>query len=744
MKEYLCIQKSQEIEVLELSTGESSKVFNLGSVVKIIGANDGEIEVQAKEEVLTIWKINLKTGKTEKISGSLKGTQFCLKNTCVSQDKDKVEIYEKGKFFIKEWKGKNIAKIIKNSNYVLTEDHEVYEIKENYRKIVTAGPGIFSAGEDELFWISPSLTEFNLVIYNINEGTSKQTKVIYKEKVPQIEHFWGFLTQKGEFVGFLTLSDFSFTCFTSTEIKWIREEGLGHLKHVYFAELPNKALHHSNDYISSIKQDNSWVKSPFNFLLRLKIQLQSFSLWLEGKSKIDEEKELIRDVFGINKLILGVSASNYIFALQSLYKNTVWKKSFIEYGEFYQLVQTDIEEILLIFKENKNIKLVWILSTSGETIKTETIKDFDLLEAIILDKTEKPGVLLVSNSLKVKNVTKDVKAENIYFYKINSKENTIFGYKIVGEDSQLVWSMALSAQEEIKAFATEKESKIHQPSIATGTSRLIYKHDDANMFALATIKSSDLYIYVVNGVSGSILTKLRQEGVSGSVNLVLHENKLIGHYWNSKYSRYEMIGGEFFDSQVDTSATHVLASYYEGTFEDKYSSFDMVNPIIFTQTYAFPGGIKDMKVTRTLQGITTPDLVMILNTNQVYTLNLKWLSARRKQEEDKTEGIFDQPNLPIYKPNLPLVQHNILTYYLNLDGLEQLEITWTLLESTSLAVAYGLDLFVVRVMPEKSFDILTREFSRSTIVMTILGLILLNVVVERYFSYKTQKNNFKQ
>jgi hypothetical protein len=47
-----------------------------------------------------------------------------------------------------------------------------------------------------------------------------------------------------------------------------------------------------------------------------------------------------------------------------------------------------------------------------------------------------------------------------------------------------------------------------------------------------------------------------------------------------------------------------------------------------------------------------------------------------------------------------------------------------LLESTSLVFAYGLDLFVTRVAPSKTFDVLSASFNKVQLVFTIGALTL--------------------
>ncbi len=55
-------------------------------------------------------------------------------------------------------------------------------------------------------------------------------------------------------------------------------------------------------------------------------------------------------------------------------------------------------------------------------------------------------------------------------------------------------------------------------------------------------------------------------------------------------------------------------------------------------------------------------------------------------------------------------------------GLNKIETSPSLLESTSLIFSHGLDLFSTRITPSGTFDILSDEFNKVQLVLTILGL----------------------
>jgi len=56
--------------------------------------------------------------------------------------------------------------------------------------------------------------------------------------------------------------------------------------------------------------------------------------------------------------------------------------------------------------------------------------------------------------------------------------------------------------------------------------------------------------------------------------------------------------------------------------------------------------------------------------------------------------------------------------------------TPVLLESTSVVFAYGLDLFLTRVAPSGTFDVLSEDFNKVQLVLTIVGLEVAIVVTK--------------
>lgn len=80
---------------------------------------------------------------------------------------------------------------------------------------------------------------------------------------------------------------------------------------------------------------------------------------------------------------------------------------------------------------------------------------------------------------------------------------------------------------------------------------------------------------------------------------------------------------------------------------------------------------------------------------------------------------------PTYQYFLPV--HPVMTQNAKwrLSGIQKIKVIETVFESTALVVAYGKDIFVTKVQPDNTFDLLSEDFNYTllgvvTVVMTVL------------------------
>ena len=81
---------------------------------------------------------------------------------------------------------------------------------------------------------------------------------------------------------------------------------------------------------------------------------------------------------------------------------------------------------------------------------------------------------------------------------------------------------------------------------------------------------------------------------------------------------------------------------------------------------------------------------------------------------------------PPYSYNLPLSPISVLNANWRLSGIEKVKVIDTKFESTSLVVAYGKDVFMTKIQPDNTFDLLNDDFN-----YRLLAIMSVAITVDR-------------
>lgn len=106
-------------------------------------------------------------------------------------------------------------------------------------------------------------------------------------------------------------------------------------------------------------------------------------------------------------------------------------------------------------------------------------------------------------------------------------------------------------------------------------------------------------------------------------------------------------------------------------------------------------------------------------------------------EKLREEGIIP------YIPELGIQHENIINYNQSITKISGIYTAPSALESTCLALVTGLDLFVTRVSPSKTFDLLKEDFDYFLISIVLIGLIAASWIVKHLAAKKTIKQAWK-
>lgn len=215
--------------------------------------------------------------------------------------------------------------------------------------------------------------------------------------------------------------------------------------------------------------------------------------------------------------------------------------------------------------------------------------------------------------------------KDLSIYKIGQRE--IVGYQLLENKLVPTWNVHLQQDEEV--FKTSQWSyDIDETSFKTiipEDKKVIYKFSDSNNFALltkSTLNEAHLNLYIINGVTGRILSSRSQYDVDFSqpINLLYDENGIFVSYFNTKVLNFEIWVTELYKSQLESSFQHLLYRYFFEKIhvdeEERYNQAD-AGYVVFTQKYYFAPGVKALGAVETIQGVTKKNLIIVTLNDQV-------------------------------------------------------------------------------------------------------------------------------
>jgi len=167
----------------------------------------------------------------------------------------------------------------------------------------------------------------------------------------------------------------------------------------------------------------------------------------------------------------------------------------------------------------------------------------------------------------------------------------------------------------------------------------------------------------------------------------------------------------------------------------------MDKPRVLSQAYVMPAGIKALGVTQTMHGITSKAVLMALSTDQLLSVDKKFLDPRRPvgkpTPEDAEEGLVG------YNPYIPIMPTHVLSYHHTVFGLRGIAVAPARIESTCSVVAYGVDIFYARVAPAKAYDCLGEDFNYPSLILSVVGLVVASYFLVWFANRKELQDKWK-
>ncbi|XP_030373597.1 ER membrane protein complex subunit 1 isoform X2 [Scaptodrosophila lebanonensis] len=627
----------------------------------------------------------------------------------------------------------------------------------NYRKIVAYGDlaeGVLKIKAAYLDNCAPVPELDQSLTFNADYGT------------PSLRSFDCKLKRNGDGKSCLfvfSTSAESIVAVQQNRVRWVREEALANVVDSQFIDLP---LADSEGTLENeMKGKSADIASAF--LRRITTQaIQIKSLFLHviglGPPPTDTQRAgLVRDSFGLHKMLVLLTRSGKIFGIDNIIGKHHWQlylPNVVGFGN-------DENMRLIVQRTSKHFPLQPLCTIVAKDLSTGNgvlyrfnpitgraaeggllQLDYQIKQLSLLPEAEPDfvkGILLLDATNKVHVHPKHATqlADGMYLYTADVKTSELAGYfvKYAGEklSTTPIWTVHLCGHNnEQKIVAVAGKSSIehvHSQGRVLGDRSVLYKYINPNLVAVITqapdaLHKSILNLYLIDVVSGSIVFTMTHRKVRPPVHIVHSENWLAYSYYNDKVRRTEITTIELYEGKTQANSS-------------VWSSLKApMMPLVERQSYIIPTVVEALRETITERGITNKHV--LIGTANGAIIEMPWaLLDPRRPIASTTQG-REEGAIP-YIPELPLPTENFINYNQTIARLRNIYTAPSGLESTCLVVATGLDLFVTRVAPSKTFDLLKEDFDYILISIVLVALTSGSLIVRHLASRKLLKQAWK-
>jgi len=249
---------------------------------------------------------------------------------------------------------------------------------------------------------------------------------------------------------------------------------------------------------------------------------------------------------------------------------------------------------------------------------------------------------------------------------------------------------------------------------ALGDKSVLYKYLNPHLQIVTTVSplKAVAHVIVIDSTTGGTVYEDEISHVVGNkVVAAMVENWLVYAWLESAPDAIEgwrLASVELYDnSGTSTGASTLTTSPDIGSIARSY--------ILAT------GITSKLGFTTSKFGVTTKDLVFANELGQVTFIPHRLLDPRRPLGKP-TKAEQEEMLVP-YNPLLPFMTNNIVSHKYPTIGVTHLTSAPTLLESTALLLASGLDMFCTSaIQPSGTFDILGSGFNKFQLVLTLAAL----------------------
>lgn len=497
----------------------------------------------------------------------------------------------------------------------------------------------------------------------------------------------------------------------NNELAWTRPEFLSGTISAVWAQLPEEeSLAHQLEE----EHHQDVVSAYIHRVQRHLRDLEHFPAWLQslpnkvlgsvvGQSDSTAIAEIQHDTFGFHKLVISATEKGRLTALDvGSQGKIVWS--------------VDLHQ----FAPESTISSPSLKAFRGFV----EVKDPSLTGSLFINSTT-GGQISSQNAQQQRSPS--IEQETFITYELSNGE--LKGFLGTEPTTLSAWNFVPPPGEKIVSY-TARPAKDPVASIGKvlGDRRVLYKYLNPNLVLVTAVAEAGrrASVYLLDSASGQLLHSASHLGVDVSrpIPSTFSENwftySLTLDAASDTPSRgYQLVVSELFESPFPDDRGPLGDAANSSTILPKGEA---AQPHVISQSFQIPEEISHMTVTQTRQGITSRELLVTLpSSNSIVGIPRGVIDPRRPVGRDAT-ALEQSEGLVRYAPMILFDPKWYLNHRYEVTGIKDVITSESGLESTSLVVAYGHDIFGTRVAPSFAFDVLGKGFNKVQMLLTVAAL----------------------
>ncbi|KAK3383415.1 hypothetical protein B0T24DRAFT_715323 [Lasiosphaeria ovina] len=636
-------------------------------------------------------------------------------------------------------------------------DLKTNAITKAYELPLLPGPGAFSTSSSGANVYFTRVTERELILFSsASHGVLTRWTLETKDSKASAVHAVSEVVKKAGTEGGFAIRSAAVTTnddwvlIRNGALAWTRPEGMTGAVAATFAEIPEneelaKSLEqeaHSNPlaaYIHRVKRHIADLVYLPAYLNSIPTRIISSVL---GTDVPSADGKLARDSFGFHKLAILATRRGMLYGLDiGNSGKIIWSERVFEIakGSKWNVtgiqVQEDAGRIVVLGSNNDHVVLK---TETGEIIDSKLPgPELAAQSAALVDTSSGARLIPVGLDGTIRDLpSNETPKQTIVTRGLGGEiKGVVFVANGTSAHGSTAWEFSLpSGQRAVSVATRPSHDVVASIGRVLGDRTVRYKYLNPNtvVVAAADDSASTLTVYLLDTVSGQILFSSKHEGVDTGkhIECALAENWLVCSFFGQytfkdgsaqSYKGYQVVVSDLYESDEANDRGPLGDAAYSSSLGPIDTPTGVVLPSAVSQSFILGGPISALQVTQTRQGISSRQVLAYLpETHGIVGIPRMILEPRRPVGRDPTPAEAEE-GLIRYTPVIEFDPKIVISHERDVLGVQNIITSPATVESTSLVLACGLDVFGTRVAPSFLFDILG-GFSKGSLIGTVLAI----------------------